>query len=252
MPTDEEPISRLLCRLLRYKFQTTEFVPIRELQVRSWKLRRYRDEDVRDAALNNSGDWGSRFEVRHDNEQDYSIRVLSLQPRGRRGRHRRHWDIRNVESSSDYEMSIERCEEDDRDEGHSVEDPSELSDFLRASFAWFSGHDEVPSTERLQYFITHWKEVEKHPACISTNIDYRIERRQCLDCIQNLFMSFEVVLQNFRGGVPCEEWIDGCDRRWYNVYLSEFLATWKLQNYRASWRMTWLQVHLLFQQAVYK
>ena len=119
MPTNEEPISRLLCRLLRYKFQTTEFVPIRELQVRSRKLRRYREEDVRDAALNNSGDWGSRFEVRHDNERYYSIRVLSLQPRGRRGRRRRHWDIRNVESSSDYETSIERCVEDDRDEGQS-------------------------------------------------------------------------------------------------------------------------------------
>ena len=137
--------------------------------------------------------------------------------------------------------------EEEGDEGHIDEDPRELRDFLEAAFAWLSGHVQVPDTESLQYFIVHWKDVEKRPACLSNDAD----RRRCLDCIQNLFMSFEVVLQNLDVD-PCVGWIDGGDRRWYNWCLCDFLATWKLQTYRASWRMSWRHVHLLFQQGVYK
>ena len=142
---------------------------------------------------------------------------------------------------------MERCEEDDGDEGHIDDDPWKLRDFLQAAFAWLSGHDEVPDTESLQYFIAHWEDVEKQPACVSTDWD----RRRCLDCIQNLFMSFEVVLQNLDVD-QCEGWIDGGDRRWYNWNLTNFLATWELWKYKSSWRMSWRQVHLLFQEAVHK
>ena len=257
MRTDEEFISRHLCYALRYEFQSTDFVALCDLKRYSAKLNKYSEAEVREAVLKSlDRKRGSRFEVCDDPIRGFSIKVCFAVGRRRRGPVQQHLETPNAASSFDEVWSTEGSKEDEEDD-----DPRKLRYFLQAAFAWLSGQVEVPNTESLKYFIAHWDVVEKQSACVSMDWD----RRRCLDCILTLFMSFEVVLQNLgRRGIGGEDqdgigdvdqgegWIGGGDRRWYNWNLTNFLATWELRKYDSSWRMSWRQVHLLFQQAVYK
>ena len=255
MRTDEEFISRHLCWALRYDFQSTDFVAVHDLKRYSTSKRfsKYSEAEVREAVLKSvSRKWGSRFEFCDDPIRGFSIKVCFAFGRRRRGPVQQHLETPNAASSFDEVWSTERCEEDEGDEGHIDDDPRKLRDFLETAFAWLSGHVEVPNTESLKYFIAHWDVVEIQPAKVSMDLD----RRKCLDCILNLWMSLEMVLQKgeyvFRDVDQCEGWIYAGDRRWYNWNLTKFLATWELWKYNSSWRMSWRQVHLLFQEAVHK
>ena len=253
--TDEEHISRLLTFVLRHSdFKSDDFVALSSIKATtSWlrgarRLNKYSEAQVREAVVNSvSRKSGARFDVRDDPIHGFSIKVCSPFGRRRRGSVQQHLETPNAASSFDEVWSTEGSKEDEEDD-----DPRKLRYFLQAAFAWLSGHVEVPNTESLKYFIAHWDVVEKQPACVSMDLD----RRKCLDCILNLWMSLEMVLQKgeyvFRDVDQCEGWIYAGDRRWYNCNLTKFLATWELWKYKSSWRMSWRQVHLLFQEAVHK
>ena len=251
--TDEEHISRLLTFVLRHSdLKSDDFVALSSIKRQKLRgarrLNKYSEAQVREAVVKSvSRRSGARFDVRDDPIHGFSIKVCSPVGCRRRGSVQQHLETPNAASSFDEVWITEESEEDEGDEGHIDDDPRKLRDFLAVAFSWFSGHVEVPNTESLKDFIAHWDVVEKQSACVSMDCD----RRSCLDCILNLLMSFEVVLQKLDVDQR-EGWIDGGDRRWYNWNLTNFLATWELWKYDSSWRMSWRQVHLLFQQAVYK
>ena len=256
--TDEEHISRLLTFVLRHSdFKSDDFVALSSIKRQKLRgarrLNKYTEAQVREAVVKSvSRKSGARFDVRDDPIHGFSIKVCSPFGRRRRGSVQQHLETPNAASSFDEVWITEESEEDEGDEGHIDDDPRKLRDFLAVAFSWFSGHVEVPNTKRLKYFIAHWDDVVKQPACVSMDLD----RRKCLDCILNLWMSLEMVLQKgeyvFRDVDQCEGWIYAGDRRWYNWNLTKFLATWELWKYKSSWRMSWRQVHLLFQEAVHK
>ena len=162
MRTDEEFISRHLCYALRYDFQSTDFVALRDLKRYSRKLNKYSEAQVREAVVKSvSRKSGARFDVRDDPIHGFSIKVCSPVGCRRRGSVQQHLETPNAASSFDEVWITEESEEDEGDEGHIDDDPRKLRDFLHAAFAWLSGHVEVPNTKRLKYFIAHWDVVEK-------------------------------------------------------------------------------------------
>ena len=264
---EQEVISHRLSRILRYELVARRLAADSEgfvfFQDVCRQCNRHNPAVVYQAALNSVGSDGQRFEVRGDDAHGWFIRARH--PAGRRQRSAlqeppvqqqfprlssegaRQWSWPVARSSWELTPSRWPLDEGRFNDAERVDDEeaAKLVTFLKAAFAWLSGQVRVPHTQSLQDFVRNWTTIKSSPAVVSDDP----HRQSCLRFLERQIESLKKAIVSMDPSQPFANWATGIgsrDDRWCNWYLPDFLETWELENYHASWQMLWQQVEILF------
>ena len=256
--TEEDKLSKLLTKILRYDFiklwivkDPLGFVLIDNLLPH---LGGNTQERVLKVASNSFRKKQARFEVTQDGSK-YYIRVMH--PCG--SRRRDTWRIKQYKeywesSSRNYSRWQHQALKDGDDAAD--DNPQMLIAFLRAALAWLSSHSVVPDTQRIKGFIMAWNQMDRQNEQTSEDVD----RKHCLALITGQIAALETLLDTIKESgwqlwQPCRwnvdetEWAQGSGPTqgyWANFHLSKFLSAMNLENYDSSWQMSWAEVRNLF------